>query len=118
MYESLTEAFLAFLRDNGVAFAGLAGAFGLTTLAAVDRWLHTRRELKAVKLALQSRSREENAEVRERLHSLEGAVDTLSLGVERLNETELFAARLFAEKRIVSRSERITPDPARASTPH
>ena len=115
MYDSLTQAFVAFLRDNGVVFAGLAATFAATTLIALARWIRARDQLTAVQDWLLQRSKDGDR-VDARLEALEGAVDTLAVGVERLNETELFAARLLADKQ--SPAGPRPADSYRVTTPH
>lgn len=113
MYDSLTTAFVAFLRDNGVVFAGLTAVLAATTLAAVARWMRARDQLRVLGDVLSQQERP--PELVARLQALEGAVDTLALGVERLNETELFAAKLVAENRVPAPK---APESHRVITPH
>lgn len=114
MYDSLSMAFVAFLRDNGVIFAGFTAVFAATTLVAVARWMRARDQLRGLQNMMSQQARPSD-EVVARLEALEGAIDTLAIGVERLNETELFAAKLAAENRLPSPK---SPEPYRATTPH
>lgn len=114
MYDSLTMAFVVFLRDNGVVFAGLTALFAASTLAAVARWMRARDQLRTLQGVLSQQVRPGD-QVAARLEALEGAVDTLALGVERLNETELFAAKLVAENRVPAPK---APESYRVTTPH
>jgi hypothetical protein len=115
MYDSLAQALVAFLRDNGVVFASLTAVFAATTLIAVARWMRARDQLRAVQDWLLERSKDGDR-LDARLHALEGAVDTLAIGVERLNETELFAAKLIADKRATPPTN--SADSYRVTTPH
>ena len=95
---TLWEAFSLFLRDHGVGFAASAAFLSLTTAASLFAWWHTRNKLRAAQEWLLHNAIDRN-QLLPRLNAIEGAVDTLAIGVERLTETELFAARLMVEKR-------------------
>ena len=117
MYDSLSDALVALLNENGVALASLVGLFALSTLVAMDRWLHTRRELRNARERLNERDKTAGS-LQDRLEALEGAVETVALGVERLNETELFAARLVAERRALDVPPKVASEPYKVITPH
>lgn len=117
MYDNLTQALVGFLRDHGVVFASFAAVFAATTVAAAVGWWHTRRQLRAAQEWLLQHSKD-GERTDARMEALEGAIDTLAIGVERLNETELFAVRLIAEKRAPDATPPRESDFYRINTPH
>jgi hypothetical protein len=98
MYDSLWQALVLTLNQYGGYLAGSSLVLGLAFGVTLSRLRRANDKLRTIADILARRDANERL-IAERLATLEGAVESTAMTVERLHEVELFASKLLHGQR-------------------